>query len=129
MGVMFRYCGFFLTILFLSSALLAQSPQQHHQQAEKAMTAGDYHTAVKAFRKFLQKGKRNEQYKQAQLNLAECLLQIGEPLQAGRTYQEFVQQWPGDGREQDVRLKMAKAFEARGDFLRAIAIYLSLIHI
>ena len=98
MGVMFRYCGFFLTILFLSSALLAQSPQQHHQQAEKAMTAGDYHTAVKAFRKFLQKGKRNEQYKQAQLNLAECLLQIGEPLQAGRTYQEFVQQWPGDGR-------------------------------
>ncbi|MDA0838955.1 MAG: tetratricopeptide repeat protein [Planctomycetota bacterium] len=114
-------------IFFASSSLFAQPAAELYKQAEQHRRAGDFGEAVKAYRQFLRGAKRDSNYKEAQLNLASSLLEIGEAIQAGRVLGDFVQQWPGDKRESEVRLQVAQLHEANGDFLKAVASYKELL--
>jgi len=107
-----------------AAQLYAQTPDQLYTKAEQEMNAGRFQSAVKTYRQFFSASETpNDKYKEAKLRMAACLFAIGEPIQAGRIYQEFVQQFPDDPRQQDIRLKLARSYEARGDFLKAIAAY------
>lgn len=114
--------------LFGTAQLPAQTPDQLYAKAEQEMNAGNFRSAVKTYRQFFSASKTpDDKYKEAQLRMASCLSAIGEPIQAGRIYQDFTQQFPGDPRQQDLRLKLARSYEARGDFLKAIAAYKDLL--
>ncbi|MBI2191338.1 MAG: tetratricopeptide repeat protein [Planctomycetes bacterium] len=112
-----------IPILAFAVPLMAQTPAELAARAEQQAQAGDLHAAVKSYRQFFQSAPRDDRYRDAQLRLGQCLLEIGEPIQACRVFEEFVQQWPGDPREKEYRLKTARAYEARGDFPKAIALY------
>ncbi len=114
-------------LLLASSSILAQSSAELYKQAEKHRRAGEFAEAVKAYRQFMRGAKRDSKYKQVQLNLASSLLEMGEPIQAGRVLGDFVQQSPGDKRESAVRLQVAQLHEANGDFLKAVASYKELL--
>ena len=106
------------------SPLSAESADEAYSQAEKQMQARDFRAAVKSFRQFFKVTEKHDgKYREAQLRMADCLLEIGEPLQAGRVFQEFTQRWQGDPKEQELRLKLGRSYEARGDFLKAITTY------
>lgn len=108
-----RWAKIALSAVVLTSSLFAQD------LLKEAQALSDAHKFEQAAQKLKEFCERNPNAREQRLKLADAYLAAGLLLEALNVYEKYIESFPGDPNEPQVRLLLAGCYEARGQYTKA----------